>query len=220
MHGGLVIDPATGEEVFSATLGPDEVDELLHLTAELDLPVLLCYPDGFRTNVLRPEIVDLFLPFNEPLPVVVPDLAALRASHPHKVALWTGHDRYESALARSRERLGDRYAITSGDNRSLELLPRGVDKARAAAELARWIGIDLSAVAAVGDGTNDIELLAEVGSSVAMRHARPEVRAAATMTIPDDRPDDLASAIGLLFPDVDLESVSLGGARIPRRATS
>ena len=199
MHGALVTAPASGETVFSVTLGPEEVDELLRLAAEVDLPALLCYPDGFRTTDLRQEVVDLFVPFNEPLPEVVEDLASLRASRPHKIAIWTGTEHYQRALDAARERLGDRHAITSGDNRSIELLPRGVDKARAAGELARWLGYSLDEVGAIGDGTNDIELLAAARRSVAMRHARPEVRAAADLVVPDAMPDDAASAIGLLF---------------------
>jgi Cof subfamily protein (haloacid dehalogenase superfamily) len=199
MHGALVTSPTSGEIVFSVTLTPDEVDELLAVAAEIDLPVLLCYPDGFRTTDLRPEVVDLFVPFNEPLPEVVEDLASLRDSHPHKIAIWTGTEHYHEALDVARRRLGDRYAITSGDNRSIELLPRGVDKARAAGELARWMGLSLEEVGAIGDGTNDIELLAAAHRSVAMRHARPEVREAADLVVPDGMPDDAASAIAVLF---------------------
>ena len=188
MHGALVRAPATGETVFSVTLGPEQVDELLQVASEIDLPVLLCYPDGFRTNDLRQEVIDLFVPFNEPLPELVGDLATLRASRPHKIAIWTGAERYQEALAIARQRLGDRYSITSGDNRSIELLAPGVDKGRAADALARWMGYSLDEVGAIGDGTNDIELLSAARRSVAMRHARPEVRDAADLVVPDDVP--------------------------------
>jgi Cof subfamily protein (haloacid dehalogenase superfamily) len=199
MHGALVTSPTNEETVFSVTLSPEEVDELLQLAAEIDLPVLLCYPDGFRTNDLRQEVIDLFVPFNEPLPELVEDLATLRASRPHKIAIWTGADRYQAVMETARRRLGDRYSITSGDNRSIELLAPGVDKGRAAEALAHSLGLSLDAVGAIGDGTNDIELLSAAHRSVAMRHARPEVRDAADLVVPEDVPDDAASAIALLL---------------------
>lgn len=199
MHGALVTAPTNGETVFSVTLGPEQVDELLQVASDIDLPVLLCYPDGFRTNDLRQEVIDLFVPFNEPLPKLVEDLATLRASHPHKIAIWTGEERYQAALEVAQERLGGRYSITSGDNRSIELLAPGVDKGRAADALARWMGCSLDEVGAIGDGTNDIELLSAAHRSVAMRHARPEVRDAADLVVPDGVPDDAASAIALLL---------------------
>lgn len=210
MHGGLVVDLASGEEIYSATLSPDELDTLLALATELDLPTLLCYPNGFRTNVLTQEVIDLFVPYNEPLPELVSDLAQLRTSAPHKVAIWTGEAGYEGAMAYATARLRGQFAITSGDNRSLELLPSGVNKAHAAASLARWMGVPLEAIAAIGDGTNDIELLAAAGRSVAMRHARPEVRAAATTTIPQHVPDDAGSAIAILFPALALDGTAPG----------
>jgi Cof subfamily protein (haloacid dehalogenase superfamily) len=199
MHGALVTSPTDGETVFSVTLGPEQVDELLGVAAEIDLPVLLCYPDGFRTNDLRQEVIDLFVPFNEPLPALVEDLTTLRASRPHKIAIWTGVDRYQRALDIAQARLGGRYSITSGDNRSIELLAPGVDKGRAAEALARSLGFSMEEVGAIGDGTNDIELLSAAHRSVAMRHARLEVRHAANLVVPDGVPDDAASAISLLL---------------------
>jgi Cof subfamily protein (haloacid dehalogenase superfamily) len=200
MHGGLVTDLVSDETVLSSVLGPSDVDAILSVADEIGDPVLLCYPDGFKTTELGKEIINLFVPFNEPIPEVVPDLTALRGSRPHKIAISTGADGYERALALATRRLGERYTITSGDNRSIEFLPAGVDKGTSAGELARWYGWTLDQVAAAGDGTNDIPMLSAVGRSVAMRHARPEVRAAADMVIPDDQPDDLAAAIGLLYP--------------------
>ena len=199
MHGALVTSPTNGETIFSVTLDADQVDELLQVAAEIDMPVLLCYPQGFRTNDLRQEVIDLFVPFNEPLPELVEDLATLRASHPHKIAIWTGADRYQRALDIAQARLGGRYSITSGDNRSIELLAPGVDKGRAAEALARWLGFSMEEVGAIGDGTNDIELLSAAHRSVAMRHSRPEVREAADMVVPYGVPDDAASAIALLL---------------------
>jgi len=57
----------------------------------------------------------------------------------------------------------------------------------------------------MGDGTNDIEMLSAAGHSVAMRHGRPDVRAAASMVIPPDMPDDATSAIAPLFPSLAAE---------------
>jgi hypothetical protein len=210
MHGGLVMDLASGETVFSAVLGPSDVDAILSVADEIGDPVLLCYPDGFKTTELGKDVINLFVPFNEPIPEVVPDLTALRGSRPHKIAISTGADGYEAALALAGRRLGERYTITSGDNRSIEFLPAGVDKGTSAGELARWYGWTLDHVAAAGDGTNDIALLSAVGRSVAMRHARPEVRAAADMVIPDDQPDDLAVAIGLLYPQLPAAEADAG----------
>lgn len=144
MHGGLVVDPAGGDAVLSHTLEPEQVDAILAVADDLGQPALFCYPDGFKAGALTTYIAELFLPYNEPLPDLVPDPRGLRTSRPHKIAIWTGDRGYDEALIVARTRLGRGFAITSGDNRSLELLPAGIDKGRALVELAAFLGIRLA----------------------------------------------------------------------------
>ncbi len=61
----------------------------------------------------------------------------------------------------------------------LDLAPEGVSKASALAEVAAGLGIEASDVLAIGDGRNDVEMLAWAGRGVAMGQAPPEVKAVA-----------------------------------------
>lgn len=61
----------------------------------------------------------------------------------------------------------------------LDIAPEGVNKATALAALGEELGIDRSRVLAIGDGRNDIEMLAWAGRGVAMAEAPDEVKAAA-----------------------------------------
>ena len=79
------------------------------------------------------------------------------------------------------------YAV--GWSAWLDLTPGGVSKASALEELRQELGIEPFATVAVGDGQNDIEMLAWAARGVAMGHAAERVRAAAdevTGTIDDD----------------------------------
>lgn len=66
------------------------------------------------------------------------------------------------------------YAI--GWTAWLDVAPDGVTKASALADLARELGTDASRTIAVGDGTNDVEMLSWAGAGVAMGSAPQEVR--------------------------------------------
>lgn len=71
----------------------------------------------------------------------------------------------------------------------LDLTPGGVSKASALETVRRRLGVEPFATAAIGDGGNDLEMLAWAARGVAMGHARDDVRAAAdevTGTIDDD----------------------------------
>jgi len=71
----------------------------------------------------------------------------------------------------------------------LDLAPAGVSKAAALAQVAAELGVERAEVLAIGDGRNDLEMLAWAGRGVAMGQSPPEVKAAAnavTGTLHDD----------------------------------
>jgi Cof subfamily protein (haloacid dehalogenase superfamily) len=76
-----------------------------------------------------------------------------------------------------------------------ELLHPDGTKAVALAALAVRYGLTMAEVIAVGDGHNDVEMLAEAGIGVAMGQAPPEVIAHATITIGSNADDGLADFI-------------------------
>lgn len=81
----------------------------------------------------------------------------------------------------------------------LEVIPLGVNKAEALANLTQMLGIDLSQVAALGDGHNDVEMLRAAGVGIAMGNASDEVKAAAEWVTGTNDEAGVAQAIGKLL---------------------
>ena len=54
-----------------------------------------------------------------------------------------------------------------------------MNKAKALADLTQTLGMDLSKVAALGDGDNDVEMLKETGLGIAMGNASDRAKSAA-----------------------------------------
>lgn len=77
-----------------------------------------------------------------------------------------------------RERQGSFRAVYS-EPQFLELLNQGASKGRAMQELAARTGFSLSAVIAMGDHMNDMEMIRMAGLGVAPANAREEIRMAA-----------------------------------------
>ncbi|QDP94956.1 HAD family phosphatase [Microlunatus elymi] len=61
----------------------------------------------------------------------------------------------------------------------LDIVPEGVNKASALADVAARLGIDRADVLALGDGRNDVEMLQWAGRGVALGQAPDEVKAIA-----------------------------------------
>lgn len=98
------------------------------------------------------------------------DLAA-----PPKIMIVTGEAQREAVLSKLRARLGDRVYMTWAIPDRIELMPPHVDKAVALRALVREVGVDIAETLVIGDGDNDLPMLAAAGVGVLMGNAKPEV---------------------------------------------
>ena len=77
----------------------------------------------------------------------------------------------------------------------INILAPGVSKGKALEALASHLGLSLTEVIAVGDGTNDISLLTTAGLAIAMGNAPDELKAVANYVTLDVDHSGLAAAI-------------------------
>ena len=77
----------------------------------------------------------------------------------------------------------------------INVLAPGVSKGKALEALAQHLGISMSEIIAVGDGTNDISLLSSVGQAIAMGNAPDEVKAVADYITLDVDHSGVAAAV-------------------------
>lgn len=82
----------------------------------------------------------------------------------------------------------------------LTLVAKGVSKASALEVVRVELGVDAADVLAIGDGTNDTEMLRWAGRGVAMGQAPEVVRAAADAVTATQACDGVAAELGRWFP--------------------
>lgn len=109
----------------------------------------------------------------------------------------TGHVRQIDDLARGREAEFRTLYYTELDDETgiVQILHPSSTKADALRWLARQYGLTMADVVAVGDGVNDVEMLAEAGFGVAMGNASERVRAEAEIVIGHHLDEALADFI-------------------------
>ena len=162
-NGGRVIDLEKNEAI---------VEELLpHDIAEVMLDVFEHY-DTFReiyfdgVGYASREVDDVRVKFDETkLPV-------------DKIqALFTSVEDRDAARKEIEDVPG--IEITGALPMNLEINAAGVNKGKAMIELGKLLGIPREEIMAFGDGNNDLKMLKEVGTGVAMENAIPSVKEAA-----------------------------------------
>ena len=111
-------------------------------------------------------------------------------------------DQASDVLLRIRESIRAFSNATFSKTNYLEILPAGVNKAKALAVLTEALGLNLLEVAAIGDAANDLEMLSEVGLSIAMGNASGEVKLIAEWVVGTNDEAGVAQAAQRLLDEV------------------
>ncbi|MCX7934113.1 MAG: HAD family hydrolase [Planctomycetota bacterium] len=79
---------------------------------------------------------------------------------------------------------GDSAHITTSSRRFVEILPQGVNKGAALRCVADYLRLPLHAWVAVGDGANDVEMIAAAGYGIAVSEGDEAAKAVAKQVVP------------------------------------
>lgn len=207
LDGALIADPAGGPEVFVSGLDRAALETLLTLCRRESLALELYGTDRYyverRTDLIRlhedvqgltAEVGDLSLV-----------IAAGRVVKGEIVAEGdvgrAAARRVEAALA---GRIRFSWAKVAGfpDVEFVNLVAPDVSKGTALRRLAAWHEVPLPAVAAIGDGRNDLPMMQTAGLGIAMGNAAEEVRRAAAFVTDSVEEDGLATAIDRLLEGI------------------
>ena len=82
---------------------------------------------------------------------------------------------------------------------NLEINAAGATKGAALLALCRALAVSPAEAAAFGDGTNDLTMIQQAGTGVAMANAAPEVLAAADLVAPSNQEDGVAQVLARWF---------------------
>ncbi|MBF0780462.1 MULTISPECIES: Cof-type HAD-IIB family hydrolase [unclassified Granulicatella] len=96
-----------------------------------------------------------------------------------------------------RKILEEQFSVVRSQTYILEVMPKGTTKASALARLSRLLNISSSDMMAFGDGNNDVEMLAYVGTGVAMANGTNLVKQTAKYHTDSNDNDGVAKAIEL-----------------------
>ena len=194
-NGGNIVNAKTGEKLFSQFL-PDEVIPELYAYAKEHGHALLGYAGNeIITEMPDDQYVKEESRINKMNIRKVDNLFESLEPHPTKLLMTGDPTLMLKAEEELVEKLGDRMDIFRSAPFFLELVPKGIDKAKSLTRLLTKINLTPADMIAFGDGYNDLSMLKLAGMGVAMENAAPEVRAEADYVTLSNEEDGVAAAL-------------------------
>lgn len=154
-------------------------------------------PTEWRVRALTPEI-RAECGIVESSPIVTPNLLGDNEK-PSKIMLIASDEEQTKLLRIIADLIKPLSNTTFSKSNYLEIIPIGVNKAKALANVAQTLAVELSQVAAIGDGLNDLEMLKEVGLGIAMGNAPEAVKSVAKWVTGTNDEEGVAQAVQRLI---------------------
>ncbi|GAA0446957.1 MAG: Cof-type HAD-IIB family hydrolase [Bacillota bacterium] len=165
-----------GKTVYENPLEKEELANLYNKALDLDYPLVYLNNQEMRASVSdHPFISESMGSLKISYPKVDPDFYKVNKIHQ---ALIFCENEQEKLFARAHDRLH----FLRWHDYSCDILPIGGSKAVGVEKLIEASGLDLQDTYSFGDGLNDIEMLKETGTGIAMGNAVPELKKVADFT--------------------------------------
>jgi Cof subfamily protein (haloacid dehalogenase superfamily) len=166
---------------------------------ELNVEPNILTVDTWRARKMTREIA-LESQIAECSPLITPDLFE-DGVEPNKILLITAEEESNEPLHTIADSMQSVCNAAFSKPNYLEIVPLGVHKAAALRHLTAMLGLELSQVAAIGDGLNDIEMLREAGLGIAMGNAPDGVKSEADWVTGTNNEGGVAQAVRKLLMD-------------------
>ena len=180
---GAQVRTLAGEMLLDHGIEHDLAMEVIRLARERNLHIQAYFDDQLLVERDRPEAHE-YADHAGMAIHVVGDLDTAMGPTTPKLVIVASREVLERLLPEVRGRWAGRLNAATSMPTYLEFTSIESDKAKALAFLCRRMGIPQAQSVAVGDGRNDVTMIAWAGLGVAVEGSEPEVIAAADRTIP------------------------------------
>ncbi|MCH2169155.1 Cof-type HAD-IIB family hydrolase [Myxococcota bacterium] len=204
-NGVLVKDIETGATQSARYLTPDLRPQVLELVREVGTPLLYVDSDDeidvyTETNQATHPFQLEYLADASAHVASVDSLECLERDDVVMISTMGEERALETLHARSQKLLGDRVTNHQIQNKNyqgviLEFLSPGTSKWAGLSEVASALGIARREIIAVGDDTNDIEMIRNAGLGIAMGNAVRSVQSAADWVVKSNAEGGCVEAI-------------------------
>ena len=161
------------QDIFKNTIPTEEVATLIRNAAALGRPVALANTTRLAANGSEPDLEEYFAIGGVELKIAE-DFEEMAKGEIFQVLMGGREEEYPAILKDV-----PHAKIAAWWNRAVDIIPASGGKGIAVEKVLEFYGISKADSMAFGDGNNDLKMLKEVGTGVAMENAIPSVKEAA-----------------------------------------
>lgn len=204
-NGALVVDPVSGETLFYRTIPVTTARMLIRFADKHGCGPVLYRHVHEGPDVYYSRVDGDYAQFLARIPdqaVRVPDLVEACDFEPVKIVLAAEREAIRNLAEDVRLNLKRRYRVIMEDDDSvfagktlLEFFHHSCSKGSAVRRVARMVGVPRSAVVAIGDNLNDLEMIRYAGLGVAMGNGPDAVKSAARAVTATNDEDGVVLAL-------------------------
>lgn len=194
-NGGMIIDCATGETLFSRLLPVESNRRIVELAMEHRVDILTYEGEEIISNNRENEYAQAESRINSMEIRQVENMAEYVDFAVPKYIMLDDGDYLATVEPKVKAALGKNFSVYRSEPYFLEILPRGIDKAQSLERLLEVLGLTREAMIACGDGYNDLSMIQYAGLGVAMANAVPPVLEAADFVTKSNNEDGIAHVI-------------------------
>ncbi|MFC1928152.1 Cof-type HAD-IIB family hydrolase [Chloroflexota bacterium] len=198
--GALVSNPEKGEEIYCQPISGEVVRQVVEFVRRREIDLDLYSATNFFVE-RETWATDIRRKFFSLQPTIVDFSKLWQQERIIKGTLVVSSTEERAKAASFRSHFTSRLSFSSTETPAypgidfINVIAAGVSKGKALEALTSFLGIPLTKVMAVGDGTNDVSLLSKAGLAVAMDNAPDELKAVADYVTLDVEHSGAAAAI-------------------------
>lgn len=200
-NGCNIINYQTKEVVYAKTLSMDVVKNAYNAAKEYGLELITYKGDVIISETDDNPYLLIESRINRMDVEKVENVLDAIKEPPVKCLILGEGDFLGKMESKIREKIGENANIFRSEPFFLEIVPKGLDKAAAIAELIGKTHIDRADTIAFGDGYNDVSMIEYAGLGVAMSNGCDRIKEVADRIAPDNDSDGIAAVLNEIFPE-------------------
>lgn len=196
-NGGLVTNNTETDILLLEGFDPFEVTDIVSIGAKYNTNMFLYSQNAIYAGRDNPA----YRKKNPDVNFNVVDLSNIDPTNFSffKIAYVNSPEETKKLKAALPNRLFDNYEVSSSVPQFVEIVKKGITKARALELIESKLGVSSEDIMAFGDQDNDIPMLMHAGCAVAMGNASDEVKAISSFVTGTNDEDGVAQAIDHFF---------------------